>query len=373
MLLEGVNIMGNSVKVLMAGSTVNVKGGMTTVVKSFLSHTFSPQFQLKFIPTHSENGRLYNSLFFLKSYFSFLYTLLFHSPDLVHLHMSDKGSFFRKYILFRSAKFFYKPVIVHAHGGDFLSFYHRMPRLVKWSVRDMLKGADRVLALGKNWEKILSEIEPEADIMVLMNSVPLPERGNEVQKSGFSVLFLAVVSETKGIFDLIDAAETVLAHESDVRFDIAGDGDVLEEAKRRVKRAGLDRFFRFHGWVDHAEKAKLLQQADLFVLPSYFEGMPMSILEAASYGKPILATDVGSINDAVSEGENGYLLKPGDTQALAYYLEKMICDPEIEKMGLASRRIAEEKFDEKHFYQKVEDLYAECTRGQRLQLNRKNY
>ena len=363
-------MMKDSIKVLMAGSDISVKGGMTTVVKSFLNHRFSPRFNLTYIPTHSEHGKIYNSLFFLKGYFAFICFLVFRNPDLVHLHMSDKGSFFRKYILFKTAKAYSKPVIIHAHGGDFRSFYMRMPKLVKGSIRDMLKNADKVLALGSNWQKVLTEIEPETDILVLTNSVPLPELQITKVKTGFNILFLAVVNKSKGIFDLIEAAERLDIPQKKFVIDIAGDGEVLEEAKLRVEKAGMEGRFRFHGWVGQDRKKELLLQADLFVLPSYFEGMPMSILEAVSYGKPVLATDVGSINEAVIHGENGYLMEPGDVEALAYYLNKLMLDAELVEKGMASRRIAEEHFDEKYYFQKVENLYSDCSRRTKFQVDR---
>ncbi|WP_422123849.1 glycosyltransferase [Planococcus sp. X10-3] len=368
--------MGDPVKVLMAGSATKVKGGMTTVVNAFLDHRFSSHIQLVFIPSHSEKGRVYNSFYFLKSFVLFLYHLLFKAPDVVHLHMSDKGSFIRKYILFKVSQVFRKPVIVHAHGGDFRSFYARMPNLLKPWVHDLLKNAQKVIALGGNWKKILMEIEPEADVEVLMNAVPMPDFDAPEHKKDFTVLFLAVMNESKGILDLIIAADNIFsageAQSKNLIFDIAGDGEMLEEAKGRVKRKGMEQHFRFHGWVDSAKKEELLRRADLFVLPSYFEGLPMSILEAVSHGIPVIATDVGSIDEAVVEGENGYLIEPGNVKMLTERLKWILDDTRIGEMRMASRRIAEEKFDEKEYFQQMENLYTNCYLTSNFHYNRKS-
>lgn len=368
--------MGDSIKVLMAGSTINVKGGMTTVVNTFLNHHFSQKIQLSYVPSHSEKGRLFNSLYFLNSLAVFIYHLLFKNPDVVHLHMSDKGSFIRKYILFKVAQIMGRPVIIHAHGGDFHTFYARLPEVVKGWVHDMLRNADKVIALGNNWRRILMEIEPEADVLVLMNPVTLPEYQSALAKNNFTILFLAVMNESKGILDLIHAAEKVrdakVSGGNSLLFEIAGDGEMLQEAKNLVKQKNLDEAFRFHGWVDCEKKYKLLRNADLFVLPSYFEGLPMSILEAVSYGLPVIATDVGSIDEAVAEGENGFLIKPGDIELLTEYILWMIDNAPNEQMRHVSRRIAEEKFDENVYFQKMEELYVDCLRNNQIQYDRKS-
>lgn len=100
--------MDGRINVLMVGSNTKVKGGMTTVVQSFLNHTFSRNIRLDYIATHSEKGRLYNSFYFAKGLISIIYHLLSVDTDILHLHMSDKGSFVRKYMIFKIAKSFGK-------------------------------------------------------------------------------------------------------------------------------------------------------------------------------------------------------------------------------------------------------------------------
>ena len=354
--------MGNDVNVLMVGSSTNVKGGMTTLVQSFLRHEFSPPISLTYIVSHSEKGRIFNSFFFAKSLAGIVVHLAAKKMDIVHLHMSDKGSFFRKYIIFKISKWFGKKVIVHMHGGDFEAFYSRMPHQVQLLIHDMLKNADKVIALGSNWETKLREIEPFADLEVLMNSVPIPEYKEKKTGNGvLKILFLAVMNESKGILDLIRASVSVIekAEEQKKRicFEIAGDGPSYEEAQKLVSQYQLNHYFHFHGWVDKEEKEKLLQQSDLFVLPSYFEGLPMSILEAISYGMPVISTKVGSIDEAVKDGVNGYLIEPGDISALEDSLHSAISNPSFEKMGKASRRLAEKNFDEEKYFRQIEALY----------------
>ncbi|MBX0313322.1 glycosyltransferase family 4 protein [Planococcus glaciei] len=349
------------VNVLMIGSNTKVKGGMTTVVQSFLNHRFSKSIHLTFIASHSEKGRIYNSFFFLKALFAINTHLLFRNPQIVHLHMSDKGSFIRKYIIFKVSKLLNKRVIVHMHGGNFDNFYLGLPKLLKVCANELLEKADKVITLGGNWEKILRSIEPKANIKVLKNSVPIPEFVERNQQEEFNILFLAVINKEKGILDLIQASipviEKAVRQRKNVVFEIAGDGPALMQAKRMVADAGISSFYRFHGWVGFKEKKMLLERCDLFVLPSYFEALPMSVLEAISYGIPVVSTNVGSVDEAVRDGINGSLIEPGDISALTKYLDLHLYHDAPFEFRKASRTIALSNFDEKNYFEQIEELY----------------
>ncbi|MDN3450101.1 glycosyltransferase family 4 protein [Planococcus sp. APC 3906] len=354
--------MDGRVNVLMVGSNTQVKGGMTTVVQSFLDHRFSPKVNLKYIATHSEKGKVYNSYFFAKSLVRIVYHLMLKKPDIMHLHMSDKGSFVRKYIVFKASKIFRKKVILHMHGGNFNEFYEKSPFQLQLCMKEMLRKSDKVIALGSNWKTILMEIEPDSNVDILMNSVAMPDfKSAKKAGSPFTILFLAVMNEGKGILDLIKASVPVISRAVDqgkrLVFEIAGDGPQLEDAKKLTMEYGIERFFQFHGWIGEEKKRVLLQKTDLFVLPSYFEGLPMSILEAISYGIPVLSTDVGSIDEAVKDGKNGYLITPGDLPMLESRLEQLIYHPSYSHMRQTSRNLAIEKFDEKRYFEQIEDLY----------------
>lgn len=354
--------MVKSLKVLMVGSNTNVKGGMTTVVQSFLQHRFSQGIELSFISTHSEKGAIFNIAFFGISLIRIILHFIVEKPQIIHMHMSERGSFIRKYIIFRLSKVFGIKVLVHTHGAEFKEFYEASKPAMKKRILNLLKNADRVIVLGKNWEKILKEIEPETDTAILMNSIPIPQF-QKPPKSGsdFNILFLAVLNERKGILDLIHASIPVIQQATKngkmITFHIGGDGKLKEAAMELVKSLSIKSSYRFHGWVDDSQKLKLLQQADLFVLPSYNEGLPMSILEALSYENPVISTKVGSIEEAVFEGDNGYLITPGDIGTLSEKMNNIICNDDLKRMGKKSRELAETKFNDKIYFQKVEKLY----------------
>ncbi|MDN7244583.1 glycosyltransferase family 4 protein [Planococcus shenhongbingii] len=354
--------MKNHVDVLMVGSSTEVKGGMSTVVQSFLKCRFAAPIKLDYIATHTEKGDFYNLLFFGKSLVQILFYLIWKNPRIVHMHMSERGSFIRKYIIFNLAKTFRKKVIVHTHGAEFKEYYLNASPFIKKRISHLLRNADKVIVLGDSWAKTLEEIEPKINIAVLLNSVPIPivEKASS-EKTTFTILFLAVLIQRKGIMDLIEASVPVIreAHRQNkhIVFEIAGDGELMELTKQQVARHGVKSSFQFHGWVGEQQKIELLKKADLFVLPSYNEGLPVSILEALSYGIPVISTRVGSINEAVKEEENGYLIEPGDINALAEKMLAIMCSSDSYHMRLASRKLAEEKFSDEQYFRKMENLY----------------
>lgn len=96
------------------------------------------------------------------------------------------------------------------------------------------------------------------------------------------------------------------------------------------------------------------------VLPSYNEGLPMAVLEAMSYGLPIVSTKVGDIPVAVKDGVNGYIVEPGDIVALKDSLQKMLSmnDKEWQKFSDNSRKITEDSFNDKDYYKKIAEAYT---------------
>jgi glycosyltransferase involved in cell wall biosynthesis len=137
----------------------------------------------------------------------------------------------------------------------------------------------------------------------------------------------------------------------------------LERARAQLEEAHLEEMCQLVGTVRGAEKAALLNEADVFVLPSYQEGLPMAILEAMAAGLAIVATPVGGIPEVVQDGYNGFLVAPGDIGALSEKLAILVGDPQLrELMGRRSRRFAEEQLDVRSYADRLVDLYDSLTK-----------
>lgn len=355
----------NKMNILMVGSSLKVKGGMTTVVESFLKESSSSEkFKIFFIPTHIEKGNNTIKLFyFFIACLKIILNLIIKRIEIVHIHMSERGSFKRKYVIMLVAKFFRKKVIIHTHGAEFKEYYQESGNATKTKIRTLLKRADLVITLGEKWDNIIRAIEPKTNTQILRNSVDIPDKieVNKVFSNNINILYLAVTTKRKGIIDLINAAPKIIerleSNENNITFTIAGDGDLLEESKNLAKRLNVQNNFKFMGWISRQESQSLLKDADLFVLPSYNEGLPMSILEALSYGVPVVSTKVGSIDEAIEENKNGFLIEPGNIKMIEDTIVKILENPNLNEFRKNSRLICEEKFNNKKYFNIMYTIY----------------
>jgi glycosyltransferase involved in cell wall biosynthesis len=173
-------------------------------------------------------------------------------------------------------------------------------------------------------------------------------RGAPVPKGPPTFLMIARLMRDKGLKEFVEAARTVRAAHPEARFHLLGK---FEDANPTgVSRAELDEWLQegavtYLGATDDVRP--YLAEATAFVLPSFYrEGLPRTILEAMACGRAIVTTDMPGCRDPIEEGENGFLVRPQDSQDLAAALLRFIEEPELaERMGKASRRIAEAKYD----------------------------
>jgi len=302
----------------------NRRGGISAVLETYSLNIN----EFKFIPTH--DGKLNvinNSIFFAGAYFKIFFKLLFDRKiKIVHIHGSSKGSFYRKYLVFLMAKsIFQKKIVYHLHGSEFHIFYKKANQLTKRGVKHLMTAADIVICLSPSWYTYLSDNFHIKNLCIVNNPVDMPALPDQSQIGNVSelvMLFLGRIGERKGVFDLLAVlAKNAEAWRNKIKVVIGGDGEI-ERLLSFVKENKLEEIVEYAGWVDGKKKQDLLSRCDILILPSYNEGLPICVLEAMSYGKAIIATSVGGIPEVVKNGENGFLIAPGDKESL----EKGICN-----------------------------------------------
>lgn len=351
------------INVLMVGNSKSVKGGITTVITQFLNHKWNKNIKMKFIPTYIEKNNICKILFFLIASIRIIMYFIFQNKkdkNIVHIHMSYKGSFTRALFISRISKIFKNKVIVHLHGSEFEKWYNLCENSKKKKIRGFLKECDSFIVLGEEWKKKIKKIEPDTNIKIVKNSINIPK---EVSKYNlpFSFLFVGVLIKRKGVNDLIDAVNQMYKNNEikNVKFVIVGSGEEEKKLIEIIEKNGLNDFFEFKGWVENSQISTIFKKSNAFILPSYNEGLPMAILEAISYGLPIISTEVGDISSAVMHEKNGFLYKPGDIDSLKKYIKTMLCmnNEEWNIMSDFSRKKAIEEFSIESYFMKIEKLY----------------
>lgn len=170
------------------------------------------------------------------------------------------------------------------------------------------------------------------------------------QSAEFTVLFIGRLMIEKGIFEFLEAARMVRGNGKKVSFTIVGSiprtgaAGRIQTAIDRAVRAGTVTYL---GFLEDVRSA--IGDSGCVCLPSYREGTPRSLIEAAAMGKPLIATDAPGCREIVREGINGFLCRVGDSTSLAEAIEKMVHSGEDARqlMGAESRRIAEREYDER--------------------------
>jgi len=161
---------------------------------------------------------------------------------------------------------------------------------------------------------------------------------------------------------LLLAARRIVKQHPDVLFLLAGDGKERGRLEQMGRELGLEDKLIFTGWLD--SPYPVLSRMDILVLPSLWEGLGVTILEAMALGKPVVATMVGGIPEVVSDGETGLLVPSDDEEALASALHKLLSDPKLaHEMGRRGKIVVEERFPSTRTAREVEEVYESSMNG----------
>lgn len=355
------------IKVLMLGNHQSVKGGITSVIQQLLSYDWdSAGVEMNFIPTYIEASVIKKALYYIDAYKNIKKIIKTNKPDIVYIHMSYRGSFYRKYAIHKLCKMNGIPDIIHLHGSEFQKWYNESNGRTQNRIRTMLKECSAFIVLGEKWNAVINSIEPRTNTIVVSNTVHIPNYTVKWNDTKFQILFLGVLIKRKGVEDLIRAVSLLKENKKlgNLHFVIAGTGAEEEYLKKVANEKQVEQWIEFAGWTDGATKEKYLKESQVLVLPSYDEGLPIAVLEAISYGLPIIATDVGDVAAAVKNGQNGFLIQPGDIQELSEKIVWLSSDKDsYTKMSDESKKIACEEFSDEKYFEKIKNCYLSAIQN----------
>jgi glycosyltransferase involved in cell wall biosynthesis len=285
-----------------------------------------PYASIRQIDTYSEGSWFRRGFKFGRAIYTLSRALESLEPTVVHIHFSTRGSTLRKMLLAQQVLHARRPLILHAHGGRFDTFHQNLPPSLRRMVNRTIQQADLLITLSSQWREFyIRACElPPSKVVALPNPVRVParvvERGNRPEVR-FS--HLGKLGSNKGSYDLVKAffalPEKLRAR---ARMTFAGNGD-LEELRKLVAHEPR---IEVRSWIDAQERERLLNESDVFALPSYIEGVPMALLEAMASGLPCITTPVGGIPDVFTDGAEGLMIKPGDVEALTASMARLISD-----------------------------------------------
>lgn len=236
----------------------------------------------------------------------------------------------------------------------------------------LLERSDIIIAVSEHTKReLLEKYHLNADkVTVIHNGVDVEkfkpaEDKNKVKRAlGFGdnrvVLYVGRLYSRKGLPTLLKAASIVLRRTKNVKFVISGKSFHKEEEKLRalVEKLKLQKDVLFAGYTPDEKLPQLYQASDVFVLPSTYEGLPFTLLEALASGLPAVATNVGGVPEVIADGKNGFLVSPLDFQDLAEKILYLLENPSFAfEMGRLGRKTVEEKFTWQNVTRQVLEIY----------------
>ncbi len=304
-----------------------------------------------------------NLFHFLRQFFLLLFKNLFLKIDLNYLLLTQtRLGILRDFLFFLLLRFLRKRILFHFRGSGIFKLYGESNIFFKFLIEKMMNNSDGVIFLC---EKLKEEAErrfPGGRFFSVSNGLNIPEVIREGEMRCRNILFLSNLKESKGFYDVLKIIGDVVEEFRDVKFIFGGEF-LFDE--NRVK----DIFSKFKDNVElHKSptgeiKEKLFCKSHLFLLPSYNEGMPWAIIEAMGHSLPIISTKVGCIPEMVLNGENGFLIEPGDIDSLKKSIFKFL-DGSIDfiKCGKISREIYERNFKEENFISGLKNVFEEILK-----------
>lgn len=344
-------------KVLIVATSPKTKGGITSVISSHIKGEQWRQYNCKWIVSHRDVYHLRKLSILLVGLMKFVFYL--PGAKIVHLHLSESTSAKRKKLFFSLSKKAHKKIIIHFHAfspettinGTCANLY-----------KELFSGADAVIVLSNYWkEQVNSKFNLGDKVRVIYNPCGSIEYFEQYNKTN-SILYAGTLNQRKGYADLIKAFALIGKQHSDWELRLAGNGE-LEQARELARSLNMENQVEILGWVNGVQKDKVYKEAAIFCLPSYAEGFPMAVLDAWTYGLPVITTPVGGIPDIAQNGTNMLVFNPGDINGLAHCLDIMISNERLRSsIAEESNRLASNVFNIDTINKQIGDLYEELLK-----------
>jgi glycosyltransferase involved in cell wall biosynthesis len=323
-------------RLVMVGPAPETRGSVAALVQAYRAQGLFKRWPIDYVATHADRGARDNANLLLGALRWFAGLVLRERAVAVHVHCTFDGALWRDALFMGLAFAARWPVILQLHGNGLQRLHDEGSGALRALIRFFLEKAACVVVACESQRAGLRGVTPRAHVAVVPNPVaalPAPHVGARANP----LLFLGPLQPAKGVFDLLEALSAVRPALPDIRLLCAGEGD-RGAVQRHAERLGMADAVKFTGWVGPSGKRALFENAAVFVLPSYDEAMPMSLLEAMAAGVPAIATPVGGVPEVMADGVSGFFVAPGDTATLQRLLRKLLLDGKLAaRIGLAGR------------------------------------
>lgn len=346
-------------RVLVIAPSRRTRGGISTVTKAYEASFLWNKWHCIWIETHIDSSIPKKLKYFIFSLLHFLYYL--PSANIVHIHLSEPMSAFRKMFYFLPSLLLRKKIIVHFHSfSSETTLNSKFSSLYKY----LFKNSDAIIVLSDKWKKdILKYFDlSSSKIYIIFNPSNGISMENPYSLNHKTILFAGTLNTRKGYEDLLKSFKLLCEQNSDYSLSFAGNGEI-DRAKQIASNLGILDKVTFHGWLSGDDKKDLFSITSIFCLPSYAEGFPMAVIDALSYGIPVITTPVGGLPDLLDNNYNVLFFTPGNVEELHCTLQNVVNDDSL-KLLLSNNgfKIANDTFNIISIARKIDELYQQLLK-----------
>ena len=294
--------------------------------------------------------------------FIYPFVLIKYNPNIVHIAATSNLVFWEDSYYLIVSKIFNKKIFIH-YLGSLDIFYNSSSKFRKGLIRFFLKKCDKIGVLSLKVKKIISSFVDPNNIIMLPSSIDysLFTNNNKVldlpNDNYTKILFLGGFDAyKKGILDIIKAIPEILEKNNKILF-------ILTSSKKlNIDIHNVSENILLLDWIPLKDKIPLYNSCDIFLLPSYDEGLPYSMIEAMAAGLPIVASNVGGIPEVIKDNENGFLINPGDIKEMVSRLNYLIENEDVRlKMKINNKNLIKSDYSLENNIKKIKGIYKKLS------------
>jgi glycosyltransferase involved in cell wall biosynthesis len=354
-------------KILWTTPRLNRPGGVSNYVSLVYSY-LRDHVDLFFIGSLQESEGLFKFKRIFSDYIALCKLLLKSDYQLIHINTSLAWkAFLRDMGIIVISILFKRPFIIYFHGWN--QDFEKIVQSAPFSLfRLLLFRSQAIIVLAQSFKETLLAWGYRQPIYVETTAVPDENfaKGEQAmrrrsQRAGeFTLLFLSRLERAKGIYESIQAYTILKRRAPQSRFIIAGDGSEKAAAMHYAVQLGVPDI-EFVGFVSGHAKDAVLSDADALLFPSYGEGMPTNVLEAMSFGLPVITRPVGGLKDFFQDGQMGFLTESLNPEVFAEYLYSLLHNNNITDIGFYNINYANNHFRASSIANRLLNIYANVT------------
>ena len=336
-------------KVLFVGDSRKMKGGVSTVIKTLEKTSIWKKYHCEWIETQiNSSSKFYKILYLLKGIIKGAFII--PQYDIIHFQTTPGKGMITLFPHFFYTLLWRKKIIAQLHMGNQIEGYVNDLSFKFWT-----KHANLILFLGHTWEeKIKHYLPKQVKTDFIYNPIPM-----QIQQTNYDKYFLyaAYFTENKGCDIFLKAFAQITKNYPDWKIIMCGTGDI-KLVKRLIKEYKLENKVEMPGWIEGERKHLLFTHAGAYCMTSYQEGLPMSVLEAISYGIPVISTPVGCLPEVLQHEHSVLFFDFGNFEELAICMERIINDYNLRnQLSNEGYSIAQSCFSVNKITQKLETIY----------------